>query len=374
MIRSRRFLWIGATALVLLGLITFLAAPASNRLLSGSTWGTAPDGYAAWYAYMVEQDAPIQRWQRPVPELLDREAAAEPAILMEILPRPTDPEQLQAAQPWLDQWLEAGNTLVVLGLAEPVTAAPFTTTLSTAIGAVKIQTRRRIQGLTDRQPLLADDYGAVVWQRPSRSGHIIAATTPFLAANAYADEPGNSPFLAELVSEGGPIYVNEYLHGYQDSDVVGREVAGSWLSYLAKTPLLLIGIQGAIATVLALLAQNRRPGPRRVLPNSRPNDSQAYIQALAGVLYKANSRDFLVETLLGSERQAIQRELGLGSGPVSDADLRAAWQAAGMPMAALEPLQGPAPGNRALKLWLEQLYSLRTHTATSFNLRKSGHE
>ncbi|HEY9764043.1 MAG TPA: DUF4350 domain-containing protein, partial [Trichocoleus sp.] len=68
---TNRYLWIGLIFLVLVALLSFIAAPATNRLTSGSTWNASPDGYGAWYAYLEKQGAPIQRWQRPVSELLE---------------------------------------------------------------------------------------------------------------------------------------------------------------------------------------------------------------------------------------------------------------------------------------------------------------
>jgi hypothetical protein len=47
-------------------------APAANRLESGSTWSRSPAGYSAWYESLTEQGVDIQRWQRPVADLLEQ--------------------------------------------------------------------------------------------------------------------------------------------------------------------------------------------------------------------------------------------------------------------------------------------------------------
>ena len=251
------------------------------------------------------------------------------------------------------------------GISEPVTAAPFTTTLDTPLGAVTVQTRRRAPG---QDAPLVDDYGAVVWRQSRDTGQLILATTPFLAANAYQQAPGNFAFLASLTA--GDIYMDEYLHGYRDPAARAATAVSSWLDYLAQTPLLVIALQGLAVVGLVLLAQNRRPGIKRSLPTPQTNDSQAYIDALAGVLQRADSRDFLVATLVRSERQALQQALGLGGGTVSDQRLRGAWQqSTGEPAAALAPLQGPA-ADQSLGLWLQRLQAL---TALA-RQRKSSHE
>ncbi|MEM9005211.1 MAG: DUF4350 domain-containing protein, partial [Cyanobacteria bacterium P01_F01_bin.86] len=297
---NRRTLSIALLALVIIGFALFLLAPASNRLNSGSTWGYAPDGYGAWYADMQAQGAAIQRWQRPIPELLEQAQASPadaPITLLRVMPRPVEPGALFFGESWWQEWLEQGHHLIVLAQQEPVSGASFITHLDTAVGPVTIATRRRATS-SKAAALLGDTYGAVVWRQDTESGELILATTPFLAANAYRDAPGNFAFLADLVQQaGGTIWVDEYLHGYKDRDVVIEDVAGNWLSYLAKTPWLVAGVQVGIVLLLALIAHNRRPGRQQTIPSFPMNDSESYIQALASVLHKANSRDFLVETL-----------------------------------------------------------------------------
>ncbi|MEM9009456.1 MAG: DUF4350 domain-containing protein, partial [Cyanobacteria bacterium P01_F01_bin.86] len=201
-----------------------------------------------------------------------------------------------------------------------------------------------------------------VWRQDTESGELILATTPFLAANAYRDAPGNFAFLADLVQQaGGTIWVDEYLHGYKDRDVVIEDVAGNWLSYLAKTPWLVAGVQAAIVLLLALIAHNRRPGRQQTIPSFPMNDSESYIQALASVLHKANSRDFLVETLTRAEQKELQRALGLGDTPVSLETLKIAWQqATNRSGTDLQVLQGAPKRDKALLLWLQRLQSLHT--------------
>lgn len=356
--------WLGVAALALLLFLTLVMslAPASNQLSSGSSWSRAPDGYGAWFASM-QAKGPVQRWQRPLPDLLDTLALDPPAtdpVLMQILPQPLEWGEWLRLQPDLSQWLESGYGLIVLGVTEPVTAAPFTSHLATDHGRVTIQTRRRAAPSSERRPRLADTYGAIVWQQAIGPSGAILAVTPFLGANAYLDQPGNLAFLTSLVPEGAPLYIDEYLHGYRDRDIIVEEVAASWLSYLAQTPLAIATLQAAIIVLLVLLAQNRRPGGRRRLPSPQTNDSEAYIRALAAVLHRANSQDFLVDTLRRSERQALQKQLGLGQS-ATDASLKTAWQQlTGQPASDLDRLQGPAPGKKALQDWLAQLSRLRT--------------
>lgn len=368
---DRRLLWLGLGGVGVVLLMLFLAAPANNRLTSGSTWSRQPDGYGAWYAYMVDQGAPIQRWQRPLAELPMAESSQDspppPATLVQIYPYFAQ----SPPTPWPDEWLAAGNRLVRLGQQEPAIAPIFTTQIPTDWGDVRIETRRRATLYTEEIPLLTDEYGAIVWEsvpgkRPSTeepTGQQIFAATPHLAANAYQREVGNFAFLAELVTgEGGPIWVDEYLHGYKDADVVAEEVGGTWLSYLAKTPWLVVFCQVGVGAIAALLAHNRRMGAKRPLVPPVVDNSEAYIQALAGVLHKAGSHEFVVTTLARAERVALQKALGCGDRPVSDAELQAAWQqATGASSQALAPLLAQPVALRqeaALASWLTQLQAV----------------
>lgn len=378
---NRRSLIIGLLALVVLGFVLLSAAPGSNKINTGSTWGNEPEGYGAWYDYMQTQDVTIERWQRPISELLEkREGEKEPATLLQVR-SPDSPLGAFADTSALDDWTKQGNHLIVLTNIGSVTAAEFSTEVASDAGAVTVETRRRFQKrdaslVTDHQDiplanlladdLLADEYGAVVWQiRPDRQGPESYSSTPFLAANAYLESSGNFALLSELVQRsGGPIWVDEYLHGYKDSDVVIKETADSWLSYLAKTPLLIAAVQCGLILLVGLIAQNRRVGSRQTVPVVQVDNSKAYIKALAGVLHKANNHDFLVETLSLAERRALQRALGLGDAPVSPETLQTAWQqTTGRSAAELGVLQDKPRGDRALETWLRRLQALSVRAA-----------
>jgi len=390
---NRRYWIIGILAALVLVFFLLVGAPASNRIDTGSTWGKAPDGYGAWYAYMEAQGAPIKRWQRPISELVEQDEDNQaPATVIRVIPPAIASGGPSVWQAELADWLERGDRLIVLTQQGPVTAANFSTQLDSAFGKVTVETRRRYK-LSDRdlapygqtgqeissEPnslngavqdravqdravqsnLLADEQGAVVW-RSVEQPNVILSTTPFIAANAYQEASGNFAFLADLAREAsGPIWIDEYLHGYKDRDVVVEEVAGTWLGYLAKTPLIVVAVQVGVILLVALVAQNRRIGLRRSLSTPLVNNSEAYIKALAGVLHKANNRDFLVETLALAEQKSLQRALGLGDAAVSLETLQAAWhQSTGRSVEELAVLRAMPKGDSALQTWLRQLQSL----------------
>jgi Domain of unknown function (DUF4350) len=394
---NNRPVWIGILVLVTLILLSLWVAPQAPQLQQGSTYSRKPGGYGAWYAYMEQQQLPMQRWQRPLDQLpqgsqslpsiqqiAHRDAPSEAAGLS-IQAKPLSPLTLVQINSsfgrlgvFNEAWVRQGNVLVLIGERAPVSQAPFRSLLDSPSGAVKLETSRRYQpndaSATERSTIkirLGDAFGAVVWEQQLGQGRVIAAVTPYLAANAYQDQPGNFKFLARLVSEPGyPIYVDEYLHGYRDQADIAADHPEGLASYLAKTPLLLLAVQAAVLLLLLIWGQNQRLGPPQPWVEPTVNHSEAYIQALAGVLQKANCTDFVVETLGKAEQRQIQRHLGLGPTLLEPQAVIDVWvQQTGRPAAELESVLEPLRdsgrsgaqrlSNRALTLWLEKLQTLR---------------
>ncbi|MEA5450095.1 DUF4350 domain-containing protein [Leptolyngbya sp. CCNP1308] len=373
---NRRTLILALLALALLLGLMLVTAPATSYSDSGSTWHRGPAGYSAWYESLEQQGVTVQRWQRPVDDLIEQlgeveestvtliqNPAAIPETLVAVLPGFIDEPGLSALLPWMPDWIEAGHRLVVLGVKFPATAAPFSQTLTSEAGPVKIDTRRRYSQGPNLGVALEDEYGAVVWQQVFGSGEVTMAATPYLAANAYLNEPGNFALLTELVtSSGGRVWVDEYLHGYRDQEAIATEVGGgSWLNYLARTPLAIVVLQALAVMLLALLALNHRLGQRHTLPAPQVDNSRAYIQALAGVLHKAGSHDFVVQTLSQAERIRLQKSLGLGNTLLPVEQLQAAWDAQPtLPTTDLAAILNPPipKGEGQLRDWLKRLQSL----------------
>lgn len=361
--RIDRRIWLGAIVGGVLVLLTLFIAP-NNPRTSGSTYNRAPDGYGAWYAYMQQQGIPVQRWQKSPDQLPGKQSGTSegPITLLQIYPA------LQLAgvdRPWVRQ----GNTLVILGVRTPVTRAAFRSLQPSSAGLVRIDTRRRRQERTNPEtPLLGDRFGAVVWQESVGKGRVIFASTPYLAANAYQDDAGNFEFLKQLVTQDQhPIWVDEYLHGYQDPEASQAETQRNWFLYLANTPLFPVLLQTIVLLAVLIWAANRRFGQPQPIATPPVNNSTAYIQALAGVLEKAESSEFVLATIGKEERQRIQKALMLGREAVTDQELIQSWvQKTGRSPAELQGvLKSIAnPGrikDQDLLTWLANLQIVRSH-------------
>ena len=373
---SRRQITILAIALAAIILLTLLFAPVGSEQRSGSTYDRSPSGYGAWYAYMQEQGKPLKRWQQPAEALFQpngeagtdstpNRKIARPQTPITLLRIDTDIELSAASEAWVKQ----GNVLVLVGaIADAfVTQAPFTSDVASPGGIVRIATSRRYRPSSESTPLLQDSFGTVVSQQNLGKGRLISVITTDLAANAYQDFRANYELLAKLVTEPSyPIWVDEYLHGYKDSEEQNNTAGEADLfSYLMRTPLSVLAIQ-AIAFLLVLIwGQNRRLGLPERVEAPTVNNSEAYIQALAGVLHKAGGSEFVLETLGKAEQLDIQKALGLGTSPLPIDDLIAAWSQHGQPADPLQTLLRTAARHRRvseaeLSQWLETMNTVRS--------------
>jgi len=394
---SKRRLWsLGAIAITAIIIITLVFAPANNKLNSGSTYNRAPDGYGAWYAFMSKRGTEVQRWQKPFEDFAKNPDGKPPSTLLRIysslIPEVvSEPEQ---------NWVKQGNTLVILGVRAPVTTASFSSLHPASAGEIKIDTARRTP--SDKKQILGDRFGAIVWKQTLDKGIVVFATAPYLAANAYQDFRGNYEFLAGLVTqlEGGEteiegaeqalavkliqnpidrqsretskilnkVWVDEYIHGYKDPEVIERESEGNLFIYLAKTPLFPVLIQGTIILIVAIFAGWNRFGQPVTLSAPAVDNSEAYIQALAGVLQKANSTDFAVEIIGKEEQLQLQKALLLGQASLDSETLTTAWvEQTGRKAAELaELLRSPSQkrrriSNTDLLAWLGKWEQIRQH-------------
>lgn len=352
---DRRWVF-GLIAVAVLIVLTLFVAPRSNRLMSGSTFSRSPDGYGAWYAYMQRQGTPVQRWRKSTSEV-DRSITGTGNTMIQI-----DPTQSRAND--VENWVERGNTWIILGRELPATEAGFSTQHQSDQGTVKIETSRRLLK-SGAMEILGDRFGSIVWEVKKGKGRVIFVVTPFIAANAYQDEPGNFPFFAQLATRyGQKIWVDEYLHGYQDkSEESEADQARNWGDYLMRTPLAVVLLQTGVVILVLIWAKNRRFGQPQPLESPKTNDSQAYTQALAGVLYKARRSEFVVDVVGREERLQIQRSLGIGGALLDREALMSAWvEQTGRTASELEPLfANRRLSETELRKWLTQVREIKQH-------------
>ncbi len=352
-----RRLGFGLIAIAVIIALTLLIAPRSNRITSGSTFSRSPDGYGAWYAYMQRQGTPVERWRKS-PNQIDQISGAGNTMIQ------VDTSGLGAAP--AEEWIKRGNTWIVLEKSDfAVTEAGFSTEHQSDQGLVKIETARRLRNDDSVKQLLGDRFGSIVWEVKQGKGRIIFAVTPFLGANAYQSEPGNFPFLAQLAT-GKKVWIDEYLHGYREENAK-TESTQTWIEYLIGTPLAVVLLQAIVVAIVLIWAKNRRFGQAKPLETPRVNDSEAYTQALAGVLYKAGRSEFVVDVVGREEQLQIQRSLGVGGVLLDREALISAWvQQTGRPAAELAQLfpEKQRLSEPELIKWLAQVKEIKQHLLT----------
>lgn len=149
---SRRKILGIAIAIVVSILLIFFSAP-NTSLHPGSTYSRAPHGYGAWYAYMLNRKVPIQRWEKPLKSFVSENKGT----LLRIFPA-TSRANLSIEE---KKWIEAGNTIVQVGVAAPATAANFNQSIDNALGTVQIDTTRRFKTTGSQQLILGDRKSVV---------------------------------------------------------------------------------------------------------------------------------------------------------------------------------------------------------------------
>jgi hypothetical protein len=354
-----------------------------NNRDQGSSFSRTPDGYGAWYVDLQKHGIAVKRWQRP---LKDLKGKGQTLVVVSTI------TSLDISDP-LQTWLKAGNTLLLLQKQGSVTNAEF----SSRIDQVIVETARRHTSnqewaetvLSDclkndelstctgklvlgSKTLLADNYGGIVWEYPYEQGRVIETTTAFLGANAYQDAPENYAFLRKLVSpQGQTVLFDEYLHGYIDEEVTKQEKRyKNWWNYFLTTPPFVALIQLGFIVLVLMWGENQRFGAAQLLPVDKQENSEAYIQALAGVLQKARSSEFVLEVLGRAEQLHIQQALGLGNAPVERKLLLSTWSAlTQQPASVLSAVIDPPERKQRitqpeLSNWLKNVETVRRYLLT----------
>lgn len=362
--KRRKTLILIAIASFLLILITLFFAPTKNQQQSGSTFNRQPDGYAAWYEYMKGKNINIQRSEKPFQKLIKNNDS--PLTLLQIKPN----SQQYFYSSINADWVKKGNNLIIVGVKEFPTKAEFSTIHNSDFGMIKIETSRRRKYQYPTKSILKDEFGDIVWKNQIGKGEITKIVTPYFAANAYQDYTANYEFLAELVTKyNQPIWVDEYLHGYKDEEVIKEEIGQDLFSYLAKKPLMIVFIQGIILLLVYLWGFNNRFGKPLKLFSPKINYSEAYINALSSVLHKSESSDFLVEMIGKEEQLQLQKQLGLGNTLLDNQTLIEVWQNQGGNKKQLQsilsfPTKKTRFQEKDLLIWLNQWQTIR-----NFNLK-----
>jgi hypothetical protein len=176
---------------------------------------------------------------KPFENLANNKTIKAPVTLLRVNSQLSAPDLAQDER----DWVEKGNILVILGHPSASDQSALIPCTKRAMGKVKINTARR--NLSSAEKQLGEFALVRLFGKKYRQGRTIFATTPDLAANAYQNFRGNYEFLAQLVTQSGEeenssiansVWVDEYLHGYRDTDAPKRKQEQDIFSYFVKLP------------------------------------------------------------------------------------------------------------------------------------------
>lgn len=265
-----------------------------------STYDTGPNGYRALYDVLMAGGLPVRRFEGPLGML-------EPSIRTLIITS-YGFEDFNIAHPLnerdaalLKDFVKRGGRLVAIdsefaGIADAAPAVG-STVLAAGRGAVAVAHNALTEGVvrvdgpvewifpySEKRgvPLLANAQGIVgMWYRYGR-GDVIAITAPKLFGNAALRNGDNLRFIYNaIVSRGGEIAFDEYVHGYSDGPTLWGVLPGAVRAAL--------WIVLAIAAI-ALIGGNVPFAPPFLPQRSDERTSSGYITAIAELMRRSRRR------------------------------------------------------------------------------------
>ena len=311
-----------------------------------SIYNDSPTGYRAWWLACQKSHVLLEAWEKPFSKLNTMPASATMLIVEPFtFSKSSVLFGQEEAEATLD-WVEQGNTLVLLDdfrrygsqrIAEQLLSYVWTSKSSksklsreelrqgfsqSALQAINRQKTldvylnypvltRSIRNLTPKmhdlrsnewQSILEDGHGHPLLLRlPYGKGTLVLGTVMDLGDNQYLyGRPNdNAQFLTNLLlREGKPIFVNEYVHGYEEAEDL--------LTYLGQTtPLGVIFVQLLLGFILLLWLSATRwtPKPQEAQPNGSivnfgVNSLEVYIQSLARIYARSQAASLALEPQL----------------------------------------------------------------------------
>jgi hypothetical protein len=313
---DRKILFIAGGAFLILGVLGFLFAPASNtESNAATTYSTASEGAKASFLLLQETGYRVERWQHS-PTALKADAhtvliLADPAII---------PNQKQKAA--LEQFISGGGRVITTGLFgarflpedsseyNPMPKNPWSefkalvpSAITRAAPTIKLAPVARWSGGSGIA-LYGNREQTVVVRYPRGRGDAIwlASATPF--TNAGIKESGNLEFFLAAIGDKQQTRVlfDEYVHGYGDSDTP------------AKSHPLMIALvaQSVVLALAALLTFSRRSGPIRPMPAESRLAPLEFVETLGGLYQQAHAASVAVDVYYQRFQYWITRRLGIG--------------------------------------------------------------
>lgn len=277
---------------------------------AGSVFASGEDGLKVLYSYLDELGV-----QRETLQSFDELPESGTIVVAAVDPLERPPSAYEKRQ--LADWVDRGNRLVLAGpFADEVMAGVGSsprggrqTTLAPLLPGIYAQGVREVIVDEGRVLLdspqwathLKDTDGQFLASRIVGRGEVVRVASVFPLGNAGIGKADNARLATLLVAIEGPVYFDEYHHGFvRGGGIWDRLGAGG------RSALLL---SFAAVAVLLWSAARRTGRPIDAMPE-RTVRTGAYIGSLAELYRRAGARPEALESLAGGLRIALVRRHG----------------------------------------------------------------
>ena len=307
-------LGVGIALIVVVGIL----APSSERNDPRPTiTNSGPAGAKAAYLLLTEMGRSTAKWERPLTELSEADAANETLVLAAPNYAPTDSKELQQA---VKGFLERGGRVLTTGPTGATLLPDGAVTLSTQFGTGLCETTPEGPGPLARVGSVdVIDYAhwsaegaqyrveqmcrndAVVVRYAVGKGEAIWWASASPLSNEGLKKDGNLGLLLASVGDGRRVLFDESLHG----------AAQQMWDRVKGLPLTWLWVQVWIVVALLLFSFSRRSGPVRGLV-TLPRSSPVEFAASMGNLYeKAGATNAATEAAKRRLLRVLVREAGV---------------------------------------------------------------
>lgn len=307
---NRIWLWTALALLLFIGIGFLLSGEQPktyNKFLSTSP---SPTGMKAFYTYMQDEQADIDRWYGQ-PSKLPKASHKQGLIMVGPYFRYQEEEEQR-----YKGWMEQGNTILLMKqdpvgyfgtkieYTEPSTEASKLKGKNGETYEAHVPGNIRLRLQNGDEELLSDDQGTVALKRSFGKGELIISLQPEWVTNGAILNQDHMELSLFLVNQtnASSLLVDEYGHGQDNLP-----------TYLTVYPqeLLVFMLQLAILTILAIWIRGKRFGPVYLPREAEVRFGDERLRALAAWYMRS---DFFNESLSIQEqyvRYAVSERWGV---------------------------------------------------------------
>jgi hypothetical protein len=308
----------GAMVLVVVLVCVFAPASAANNP-QPTTYNTDSDGAKAAFLTLQGLGRNVQRWDKPVNELDNVDAAHTTLVLAQPMVGGTQFNEVarelnifmnrggrvlltDAPGSLLTEGESGGPSLFRSGLCETTPEGPGALA---RVGSVEMAETQRWTAAGRFRIDQRCGKDAVVVNYPVGKGDAVwwSSSTPL--SNAGLKRDANLKLLLASVGDGRTVLFDEYLHSWHGDSDPARGLPLFWLK-----------IQGVVLFVLLVLSFSRRKGPLRlpvVLPRSSPLE---FAESMGDLYAKAGATAAATTAAQRRMVRVLQREAGVAKATI----------------------------------------------------------